>query len=248
MTHSTPTKPRLLLREARVLEVAEELLEERGYLGLHLDEVARAVEVSRPTLYNHFSSKEDLIAGIANGYLRERRRLFRQSLAFPGTSREKLCCVGVAYGILAEERPQALATLQLVRSPSIWEKVQDARQEELQENSEACFRVMLELVERGRHQGELPEDAPVPPAAIVAGIVSLSHGTFLLNRDLSFFTSVLGEPTPGFLFEHYTALLDGYRWRPLSTETDYRACRLRARLFLRPEGKAEPETAAGHRS
>jgi AcrR family transcriptional regulator len=235
MADSAPSKPRFRLREERVLAVAEGLLEERGYLGLHLDEVARAVEVSRPTLYNHFSCKEDLIAGIANGYLRERRHLFHQALDFPGRSREKLCCVGVAYGILAEETPQALATLQLVRSPSIWEKVQDTRREELQENTEACFRVMLQLVERGRHAGELPEDPQVPPAALVAGLVSLSHGTFLLNRDLSFFTSAVGRPATAFLFEHYTAFLDGYRWRPLSTETNYEACRRRARLYLRPE-------------
>lgn len=237
MPPSPSPSPKLRQREERILEVAERLLAEHGYLGLHLDEVAREVEVSRPTLYNHFSCKEDLIAGIANRHLRERRDLFRQAHRFPGLSREKLCCVGVAYGLLAEESPRALATLQLVRSQSIWDKVRSTTREALRDNAEACFRVMLELVEGARRDGELPDDPEVPPAALVAGLVSLSHGTFLLSEDLSFFTSAVGRPASDFLFEHYTAFLDGHRWHPLSTETDYAACRQRARSFLRPSAK-----------
>ncbi|MEM9015773.1 MAG: helix-turn-helix domain-containing protein, partial [Verrucomicrobiota bacterium] len=51
-------------REKMVVEHADELLLDRGYLGLNLDELADRVEYSKATLYHHFSSKEDLVLAV----------------------------------------------------------------------------------------------------------------------------------------------------------------------------------------
>jgi len=49
----------------RILESARQLLVERGYHGVGLEEVARAAGVSRQALYLHFNSKAELLVAMA---------------------------------------------------------------------------------------------------------------------------------------------------------------------------------------
>ncbi len=51
-------------REQEILATAEQLLIERGYAALTMDDLADAVGISKPTLYQHFKSKEDLAARV----------------------------------------------------------------------------------------------------------------------------------------------------------------------------------------
>ncbi len=48
-----------LLRE-EILEVAQSLIAEHGYAAMSMDELAARVGISKPTLYGHFSSKEEV--------------------------------------------------------------------------------------------------------------------------------------------------------------------------------------------
>jgi AcrR family transcriptional regulator len=52
------------LREAAILDAASDLLATKGYEAMTLGEVVAEVGISRPTLYQHFSSKEDLGAKV----------------------------------------------------------------------------------------------------------------------------------------------------------------------------------------
>jgi TetR/AcrR family transcriptional regulator, fatty acid metabolism regulator protein len=51
-------------REALILEVAKEVLLEKGYYETSMDEIAARVGVAKGTVYLHFPSKEDLVAAI----------------------------------------------------------------------------------------------------------------------------------------------------------------------------------------
>jgi len=48
----------------RILDAAEALFAERGYAGTALRDVARAVDLRTPSLYNHFASKDSLYAAV----------------------------------------------------------------------------------------------------------------------------------------------------------------------------------------
>jgi AcrR family transcriptional regulator len=48
-------------RERLILEAAEELLAEKGYHEMSIDEIATRVGVSKGTVYLHFPSKEELV-------------------------------------------------------------------------------------------------------------------------------------------------------------------------------------------
>jgi AcrR family transcriptional regulator len=64
MAHSLRERRRQMLRE-EILEATHQLLTERGYAAMSMDDLAARVGVSKPTLYNQFPTKEDLIAAMA---------------------------------------------------------------------------------------------------------------------------------------------------------------------------------------
>ena len=49
-------------RMQETLEVALRILMERGYANLNMDELAEEVGISKPTLYQYFNSKDELVA------------------------------------------------------------------------------------------------------------------------------------------------------------------------------------------
>src|SRR6266516_101319 len=61
-------------REALILQVAEEVLMEKGYYETSIDEIAARVGISKGTVYLHFPSKEDLVGAI---YERDTQQLLQ---------------------------------------------------------------------------------------------------------------------------------------------------------------------------
>lgn len=68
MTQSLRERRRQLLRE-EILEATHQLLTERGYAAISMDDVAARVGISKPTLYHQFPTKQDLIAAMATHLL-----------------------------------------------------------------------------------------------------------------------------------------------------------------------------------
>src|SRR5256885_13716779 len=74
-------------REQEILITAGHLIQEHGFAQLTMDELSEAVGISKPTLYQHFRSKDDLLA-----------RVIQQ--AFESVDR----CVGMSASRSAVER------------------------------------------------------------------------------------------------------------------------------------------------
>ena len=53
---------------ARVMDVAEVLIQQRGYRGFSFDDVAQAVGIRKPSVHHHFHTKADLVAVLALRY------------------------------------------------------------------------------------------------------------------------------------------------------------------------------------
>jgi AcrR family transcriptional regulator len=51
-------------REAQLIDVAERTFAERGFKGVSMDEIAERAEISKPVLYDHFGSKDGLLAAV----------------------------------------------------------------------------------------------------------------------------------------------------------------------------------------
>jgi len=58
-------------RETLILQVAEEMLAEKGFHDTSMDEIAQRVGIAKGTIYLHFGSKEDLIFTLLKRYAQE---------------------------------------------------------------------------------------------------------------------------------------------------------------------------------
>ena len=63
------------LREDAILDASIELLKTKGFNAMTLEDITEAIGISRPTLYQHFKSKEDVVMHIS-------LRCRRQSMEF----------------------------------------------------------------------------------------------------------------------------------------------------------------------
>lgn len=69
------------LREEAILDAAEDLLLNRGLGAMTLEDLAIEVGISKPTLYLHFRSKDEVIAGIMTRGLRDAKRQLEEFAA-----------------------------------------------------------------------------------------------------------------------------------------------------------------------
>src|SRR5690242_19973668 len=77
-------------REDLILQVAEEVINEKGYHDTSMDEIALRVGISKGTLYLHFASKEDLLLTLIERFTRGLVRELGEVFASPLGPRTKL--------------------------------------------------------------------------------------------------------------------------------------------------------------
>ncbi|HZU00398.1 MAG TPA: helix-turn-helix domain-containing protein, partial [Ktedonobacteraceae bacterium] len=103
-------------REALILQVAEEVLMEKGYHETSMDEIAARVGVAKGTVYLHFPSKEDLVVAIfardMQQFLRAVETAIEGAAASELTARAKLEAVlRFMYSGLFSKRTRLLSTM-----------------------------------------------------------------------------------------------------------------------------------------
>ncbi|NJN19182.1 MAG: TetR/AcrR family transcriptional regulator [Oscillochloris sp.] len=89
MTSSLRERRRTMLRD-EILAAAHQLLTEKGYSAMSMDELAARAGVSKPTVYSHFSAKEELVVAMASGLMQRLRGELAASDA-PTSPLEQLC-------------------------------------------------------------------------------------------------------------------------------------------------------------
>lgn len=222
-------------REALILDVARDMLLERGYLGLTMDRVADATEFSKGTVYQHFSSKEDLMAAVAAQSLKVRVALFERAATCRGRSRERFTAVGAAAEIFFQLYPHYGQAEQVLLASSISSKLSPERATSMHACHFTCHAVVSGVVRDAVAQGDLVLPHGITPDEVTFNMRSLYSGTFSIlqsETDLSH----LGVPNPLLsMRRHAHVLLDGLGWKPLSTEWDYPATHERILAEVFPE-------------
>src|ERR1700738_2785022 len=77
------------MRETAILEAAHRLLAEKGYQGMTMDDVAQRVGIAKGSLYQHFKSKEELLAAVLISFM-DRISIFIENLPTKQTAIDRL--------------------------------------------------------------------------------------------------------------------------------------------------------------
>ena len=219
-------------RENLMLVEGRRMLVEEGYLGLNMDRLAKAVDYSKGTIYQHFTTKEDLMLAIVTDGKQQRTKLFEKALRLSGRPRERLAAIGVADDLFVALYPEHFHVEHLVRVDSLWEKTSPERQQALEEAAFGCHRCCSVIIEEGIHTGDLSID-PKQGAEMFMMLMTASLGMHLVANDPFLMRKFGIEDFGSVMRTNYDRYLDGWGWRPLSSEWDYPATyeRIESELF-----------------
>ncbi|GHO64952.1 hypothetical protein KSC_038440 [Ktedonobacter sp. SOSP1-52] len=92
-------------REQLILHASEEILLEKGYHEMCMDEVAARVGIAKGTLYLHFSRKEDLVLALLELQMQAILLNVQEAVSAPGSVRSRLeTLLATSYMRLKGER------------------------------------------------------------------------------------------------------------------------------------------------
>lgn len=191
---STPRMPREQ-RRAQLLELATELFIERGFQGTSMDDIAGAAGVTKPVLYQHFSSKEELYGVVIEI---TGKRLLNSVVALgtiPGSTEERVRH-GIAkfYDVVRLDNTLRLFTGHETISPEVQQRVSEI----LDQGSVALAKVLTDSRQIDHEQARVLGRAILGLAQATAVMLDESVSPEQRHQIVTVTTSLIVRGLTGF--------------------------------------------------
>ena len=227
----TPRKQnRIAERENAILEIATGIIAREGTESLTMERVLAQVDFSKGTLYNHFICREDLLVAVHAQCFARHLEYFTRGAVFRGEPRERFVATGMGHNVLQLVDPRpfrfALTEAILAAASENW-------RERFRQYHHETLGIFTGIVRDAIAVGDLP--AATDPDHVTLGAWSVSCGAEELHTS-----GLMSRPLDGAAFARLRSrlvdtLLDGFGWRPLSSENNYDLVRKRALREVYPE-------------
>lgn len=168
------------LKRERIVAAAVELFYRQGYERATLEQVAEAMDVTKPFIYAHFSSKADLLAEICSRAIRHAHEGLNRILVEEGTQAERLERI-VQEFLLAVLDNQAHAVIYSREETELKQVDRDA----INNLRRAFDRKLIGLLEAGVKAGEFTIDDVPLTALAIGGLVGWAPVWYRPNGRLS---------------------------------------------------------------
>ncbi|WP_026289573.1 TetR/AcrR family transcriptional regulator [Thioalkalivibrio sulfidiphilus] len=223
-------------REERFLAAAEACIREEGFLNLQMARIARLCDYATGTLYQHFSSKEDLLLALANRGNEAHVELFRQVQRWTaGSTRDRMFAIAVGDFDFAQRNPEHTKLLQYVHTRAVWESASPQRREQALTCTGPVGEIVTGIVREALEAGEL-EARGLSPMELACGPWSVCEGMQALSQVQGLFEALRIEDPERLRFRQVVNHLNGMGWQPLWDPADQAALeqlvsRIRTEVF-----------------
>jgi len=145
-------------RETDILIAAEQMLVDGGYANLNMDELASQIGISKPTLYQHFKSKDELAVRVLLRSFSSIDEFLTRPLDEPAFDR----LFELLRRFLALQAPGSLsANLRPEMHPQMIMAAKD-NLPEFEDRKRQFFQHINDLVEKAKAEGSIGRDIPTP--------------------------------------------------------------------------------------
>ncbi len=234
VTALTRKQRELQAREQLFLDVARNIIRSEGTALLTMERIAEITEYSKGTVYKHFTCKEDLMCALCEESLKYMLHLSESMKTFEGHPRERLMIVALAYQAHIERFPEEFDLFVAARSSDIRSKASAERLAKVDAFDSTLMGMVAAQIQDAVNAGDLSLDKHLTADDLCFGPWALSYGILSIYQGRDLVQSLeLPDPKEA-LFRHLNALLDGYDFKPLSHQYDYRETMTRAMHHLQP--------------
>src|SRR5262245_51842398 len=193
-----------------------------------MEAIAESIHFSRAVVYQHYKSKEDVLVALAAQTGERRVELFERAAAFRGKPRERMLAIGEAVAHFATTYPSHFKTEHIIHTSSVRDKCSPENQIRLATCEAKCPLIAAGIVRDAISQGDLVLPEGLAPEQMIFGLWSMYFGgLFLMSSDIDLERKGGVTEPMNALRRASAALMDGYGWKPLSSEWDYDATRKR---------------------
>jgi AcrR family transcriptional regulator len=224
-------------RQDELLDVARDVLAREGIAGFSMEVLADESDYSRTAIYRYFPSKEELILALAVATAKLRFELWKRIESFEARPRERLMAMGEVTAVLYPRHvlPQVVALSNAVRA-----KTSPQRRRALRALDREDHRLALGIVRDAVAAGDLELPGGLSAEELLFGIDAFVRGIFASIGSASSLEEIGVSDPRRPMRVLGRELLDGLRWRPLSTEWDYRETLRRIYRELYPPSVLAP--------
>lgn len=154
-----------------IIEKAKAVFEAKGYSGTTIEDIAAAAEVSKPTLYNYFSGKDDIFRAAVEAVNTELNELIKPILADdkPFPQRLKQLVSSLLTHVSANRGILKMVVYESRMFIEALEKMDSEGFERLMDGKRERISVMKNFIEIGRQAGSIRDDIPVDMLAYFLG-------------------------------------------------------------------------------
>lgn len=201
------------------LNKAEELVRTEGLLNLQMARLANACDYATGTLYQHFSSKEDLLLALAERGAHGHVHLFHRIRNWTANTRDRMFAIAVADVHFDRQNPEHAKLMQFVFAEAVWENASPTRRQRLLDQCQPVGEVVRNIVREACDCGDLDAkglrelELALGPWYLCEGMHSLVHTHGLLE-------SCQVHRPEQLLYLHVHLLLNGMGWQPLMQPVD----------------------------
>jgi AcrR family transcriptional regulator len=232
MPRSAWKQKEITARESDLLRISRRIILEHGVQGLTMDRLAASTPYSKGTIYQHFTSREDILASLCISMGELRLDMFERASRFAGRSRERAIAAHKGHGLLFQLHRELWQAEQLISQTHLRAKLSPEHRTAFDTVSGKCFDAFRGILRDGVASGDLDPPYDLVPEQLIIGILGMTRGLYGIWASDSPIQAWVNDSSE-LHFKLINALYDGFGWKPFSQEWDYAetSARIRKEVF-----------------
>jgi len=200
-------------RDELILKVGRKLFLDKGYHSVTMDMIAKEVEYSKGTIYQHYNCKECIISALCIRFSSVLLSLFTKVKDLTAPSWLKMLMLLEADTAIQKQGKADFELSSLIQIDAFSSKLDAELIHEMNCKVERAMAVVVAIVEEAIASGELLLTAPATGHSIAIGCWSMIEGTHeIINKHSSELGSVSARQLTDMLHSNSLIFLRGCGW------------------------------------
>ncbi len=167
-------------RKNAIVEAAKTVFFEKGFQGTTMDQIAKAAELSKGSLYIYFPSKEELYVTVLVEGLEILHQKFSKAVEGKKNWERKLRDIGKAYYRFYQQHKNYFNILFLLHHGELASHLSHELDQKCFEKGLSCLNFLSQAIQDGINDGEIERQDPMELAVILWGSF---NGIILLYEE-----------------------------------------------------------------